>query len=255
MDTLDSVGLGTMGISDPESITLAIEAGYRHLDTAQVYDNESVVGEGIRWAEIDREDVFVATKVWIDQLGYDSVVQSVTDSLERLGMDSVDLLYVHRPRGEYDPEGTLEGFEELVDRGSVHHIRVSNFEVPQLKEARQHLQAPIFANQVEYHPLFQPTDALADAQANDYTLVAYSPLANGRAGDISEVVDIARTHDTTPEAVCIAWLTAKDNVVVIPKASSKAHLMANRDAAELQLSTNERTRIDDIERETELFPE
>ena len=255
MDTLDAVGLGTMGIEDPATISLAIENGYRHLDTARIYDNESVVGEGVTRADLAREELFVATKVWIDQLEYDSVIRSATESLDRLGLEYVDLLYVHRPRGTYDPEATLAAFEALVERGVVDHVGVANFEVPQLEEARSRLEAPIFANQVEYHPLFQPEAALADAQERDYYLVAYSPLANGRAGEIPEVVDIARERGVSPETVCIAWLTDKDNVVVIPKASSEAHLRANRAAAELSLAPDESARIDGIKRENELFPE
>lgn len=255
MDTLDRVGLGTMGIHDPTTITLAAENGYRHFDTAQVYDNESIVGDGLTHAGLDRKEVFVATKLWIDQLEYDLVKQSTIESLDRLGLEYVDLLYIHRPRGAYDPETTLNAFEELVERNQIGHIGVSNFEVSQLREARDHLDTRIFANQVEYHPLFQPEAALADAQDHDYYLIAYSPLANGRAGEIPEVVDIANDRDVTPEVICIAWLTEKDNVVVIPKSSSEAHLRANRDAATLTLNTDERAQIDGIDRENELFPE
>lgn len=255
MHTLDDVGLGTMGIDDLSVIETAIDIGYRHLDTAQVYDNESVVGNGVKRADLDRSDLFVATKIWIDRLGYDDAIASATESLDRLDMEYADLLYVHRPRSDYDPADTLAAFDELVDRGRIEHVGVSNFGVPQLEAARDHLDAPLFANQVEYHPLFQPVEALADAQEHDYYLVAYSPLANGRAGDIPEVVEIAATHGTTPQAVCIAWLTDKENVVVIPKSSSEAHLRANRDAVGLELAPEETARIDGIEREDEIFPE
>lgn len=255
METLQPVGLGTMGIEDPETIVTAVDMGYRHLDTAQIYDNEDVVGRGVDRSSIDRESLFVATKVWVDKLDPAAVATSTEESLDRLGMDYVDLLYVHRPRGEYDPETTLPAFEQLQQEGTIEHVGVSNFTVPQLAAAREHLDGPIFANQVEYHPLYQPEDALADAQDHDYYLVAYSPLANGRAGDIPEVVAIAEKHDVTPETVCIAWLTAKDNLVTIPKASSEAHLRANREAADLELDPEDHTTIDSIEREDEIFPE
>jgi len=255
MDELQDVGLGTMGIDDPATIETAIDVGYRHLDTAKVYGNEDVVGEGVVRSGIDREEVFLATKLWIDRLAYDDAIASAEERLDLLGVDYVDLLYVHRPRGQYDPAETLPAFEELRDRGWIEGVGVSNFEIPHLEAAREHLDAPIFANQVEYHPLFQPTDALADAREHGYYLVAYSPLANGRAAEIPEVVDVAGKHDIAPETVCLAWLAAKDNVVTIPKASSEAHLRANREAASVELDPDDHDRLDGIEREDELFPE
>ena len=252
---LPPVGLGTMGIDDPATIETAIDLGYRHLDTARVYENEAVVGEGIARADVDREELFVATKLWIDDLAYGDAIHAALESLDRLGLDAVDLLYVHRPRGEYAPGETLPALDELRERGRTTHVGVSNFEVEQLAVARNHLDAPIFANQVEYHPLFQPTAALADAREHDYSVVAYSPLVNGRADEIAAVVEVAEKHDVTPETVCLAWLTAKKHLVTIPKASSEPHLRANLDAADLTLDPADHDRLDGIEREEELFPE
>jgi len=255
MDSLSPVGLGTMGIDDPATIETAIDVGYRHLDTARVYGNEATVGEGIARSDADREDLFVATKLWIDDLASDDALDAAAESLDRLGLDRVDLLYVHRPRGAYDPAETLPALDEIRGRGWTAHVGVSNFEVPQVETARDHLDAPIVANQVEYHPLFQPVDALEDARDHDYHLVAYSPLANGRAGEIPEVVAIAEAHDLTPEVVCLAWLAAKEGVVPIPKASSARHLRANLAAADVGLDPADHDRLDGIAREEELFPE
>lgn len=252
---LPPVGLGTMGIDDPATIETAIDLGYRHIDTAQIYENEAVVGEGIARADVDRGELFVATKLWIDRLGYGDAIHATLESLNRLGLDAVDLLYVHRPRGAYTPGETLPALDELRERGRTTHVGVSNFEVPQLETARDHLDAPIFANQVEYHPLFQPGDALADAREHNYSFVAYSPLAGGRADEIEAVVEIADEYGVTPQAASLAWLTAKDNLVTIPKASSESHLRANREAAGLTLSSEDHDRLDGIEREEELFPE
>lgn len=252
---LPPVGLGTMGIDDPATVETAIDLGYRHIDTAQIYENEAVVGEGIARADVDREELFVATKLWIDSLAYEEAIHATLQSLDRLGLDAVDLLYVHRPRGEYAPGETLPALDELRERGRTTHVGVSNFEVSRLETARNHLDAPVVANQVEYHPLFQPTDALADAREHDYALVAYSPLANGRAGEIEAVVETAEKHDGTPEAVCLAWLTAKENLVTIPKASNEAHLRGNLYAADITLDPVDHDRLDGIEREEELFPD
>ncbi|AGB36618.1 aldo/keto reductase [Natronococcus occultus] len=252
---LPPIGLGTMGIEDAETIATALECGYRHLDTAQVYGNEDVVGEGLARSTVPREDVVVATKVWADSLAPGSVRETTAESLERLGLDGIDLLYVHRPIEAYEPDRTLPAFDELCDEGTIGGVGLSNFSVAELETAADVLEAPIAAHQVEYHPLFQPVDVLEHARENEYPLVAYSPLANGRAGEIDAVVDIARRRETSPEAVCLVWLAAKDGVVTIPKASSREHLEANLEALELELDVDELERIDAVERTEELFPE
>ncbi|WP_435194956.1 aldo/keto reductase [Natronomonas sp. EA1] len=251
---LPPVGLGTMGIDDPAVVARAIDLGYRHLDTAQIYENEAVVGEGIAMADTPREELTVATKVWASNLAPEDVRVSTEASLERLGLDHVDLLYVHRPIEAYDPATTLPAFDALREDGLVREVGVSNFEPDDLEHAREHLESPIAANQVEYHPLFRPTRALADARANDYELVGYSPLAGGRVFDLPVVSEIADAHDASPAQVAIAWLL-EQGIRVIPKASSEAHLRANLAAAELSLSPEEVARIDAIEEREELFPE
>ncbi|GGN84731.1 MULTISPECIES: aldo/keto reductase [Haloarcula] len=251
---LPPVGLGTMGIDDADTVAAAIDVGYRHLDTAQVYENEPVVGDGIASAPVDRDALTVATKLWIDCLADDDVRPGTEASLDRLGLDSVDLLYVHRPRGDYDPETTLPAVDAVREAGLTTHVGLSNFDPEQLATARDHLDT-IAAHQVEFHPYFRQETLLADAQRHDYPLVAYSPLAGGRVFDDPTIRAIAEKHDTSPAAVSIAWVTSHDNVVAIPKASSRAHLAANLTAADLELDSDDVERIDAIERREELFPE
>jgi len=252
---LPPVGLGTMGNGDPESVAAAIEMGYRHLDTAQIYDNEAVVGDGIALADVPREELTVATKLWIDTLAGADVRESAAASLDRLGLDSVELLYVHRPRGDYDPETTLPAMDELVDDGLVDNVGVSNFLPDQLDRAREILDAPIAANQVELHPYYKNEPVLADAREHDYPVVAYSPLIGGEAFEDEVLVDVAEKHDTTAAAVSIAWVLAHENVVTIPKAGSREHQRANLEAQQLDLDDADIARIDAIDREHELYPE
>jgi 2,5-diketo-D-gluconate reductase B len=252
---LPPVGLGTMGIDDPATIETALDVGYRHLDTAQVYGNEAVVGEGLAASAVPREDVVVATKLWTDGTAPDAVAASARASRDRLGVDAIDLLYVHRPRGGYDPAGTLSAMAGLVDDGVVRALGVSNFGLDQLRTARAHADVPIVAHQTEYHPLFRRPELLAEARDRDATLVAYSPLAGGRAFDLPELTAIAEKHDVTEAAVAIAWLAGTDGVATIPKASSRAHLAANLAAADLTLDDADVAAIEGIEREEELFPE
>ncbi|MFO8115421.1 MAG: aldo/keto reductase [Halorubrum sp.] len=261
---LPPVGLGTMGIDDPDAVATALAVGYRHLDTARIYGNEAVVGDGLA-AGLDasdaigdgttREDVTVATKLWVDDLAGDDVAPAARESADLLGVETLDLLYVHRPRGGYDPETTLPALDRLVDEGLVRDAGVSNFEPDQLDRAMAALDAPLAAHQTELHPLFYKPTLLDHAREHGYTVVAYSPLAGGRVRDIDAVVEVAEARDTTPEAVAIAWATAKDPVVTIPKASSERHLRANLAAADLDLAPAEIAAIDAVGREEELFPE
>lgn len=256
-DALSPLGLGTMGLDDPggvDTVAAALDMGYRHLDTAQIYHNEHVVSAGIDASDVAREDVFLATKVWADSLVPDAVLASTQASLARLGTEYVDLLYVHRPIESYDVAETLPAFDVLVDADKIKHVGVSNFTLDELDEARETLQAPLFAHQTEFHPLFQRPELVEDARRNDYYVVAYSPLAGGTVFDVPELTEIAEKHGTTEAAVSIAWLCGMENVVVIPKASSETHLRANREARHLELDDDDVETIEGIDDETELFP-
>ena len=244
------LGLGTWKNAEPEtcaqSVTDALEMGYRHIDTAQAYSNEQAVGTGIAKASVDREEVFVATKVWIDNLAYDDVLETTDESLQRLGLDSVDLLYVHWPARSYDPESTLAAFNELYDQGRVDHIGVSNFEPDQLREAVDISEAPIVANQIECHPLFKQPELREVAADLDIPLVAYSPLARGDVFDVPEIKEVAGSHGVSPAAVSLAWLRQR-GLVAIPKATSTAHIADNWQSLSLTLRDDELDRIDAID--------
>jgi 2,5-diketo-D-gluconate reductase B len=249
---LPPIGLGTMAIEDPETIARAIDLGYRHLDTAQIYENEDVVGEGIARADVPREELVVATKVWADSLAPEDVRRTTEESLDRLGLDSVELLYVHRPIEAYEPESTLPAFDALREEGLIDEVGVSNFTSEQLDEARSILESPIAAHQVEMHPLYRQPELREYAREAGHTLVAYSPLAQGAVFDLPELEEIAEKHDATPAQVSLAWL-ASEGVVTIPKASSDEHLEANLAAADLELDEEDVERIESIDREEKLF--
>ena len=156
MKNIPVLGLGTWQNTEPEickeSVKTALELGYRHIDTAQIYENEEYVGEGIKDADVGREDFFLASKVWIDNLSEDDVINSTEESLDKLGVDEVDLMYVHWPSGEYRPEETLKAMQELVEKGMAKNIGVSNFTPKQVDEAMEIAGEHIVANQVEMHP-------------------------------------------------------------------------------------------------------
>ena len=254
MTSLPPIGIGTWENEDPEqcaeSVRTALEMGYRHVDTAEAYGNEDAVGDGIARADVAREDVFLATKVHPDSTALDreTVLETAHGSLERLGVDYVDLLYVHWPLDTYEPEETLGAFDDLRNEGVTRNVGISNFEPDQVEEAMAALDAPVFAHQVEMHPLLPQQELVAHAQSHDYTLVAYSPLARGEALDEPVIVDVAEKHDVSPAQVCLAWVTGHDNVVAIPKATSEAHIRDNWSARSFSLDPEDRRRIDAIER-------
>ena len=244
------LGLGTWENEDAdqcaESVRTALEMGYRHIDTAQAYRNEDAVGEGIATADVDREEVFLATKVWISKLSADDVLESTRDSLDRLGVDYVDLLYVHWPSGEYDPAETLGAFDELYAENEIRNVGVSNFEPDHVDEAREHLDAPVFANQVECHPMLQQDELREFADETDLNLVAYSPLARGTVFDDETLTDIAEKHDASAAQVSLAWLREK-GVTAIPKATSEAHIRDNWESLALDLDDEDVAAIDAID--------
>jgi len=245
------LGIGTWQNEDPErcanAVQTALDMGYRHVDTAQAYRNEDAVGDGIAAADVDREDVFLATKVWTSKLSYDDVLASTEDSLDRLGTDYLDLLYVHWPANEYDAEDTLAAFDELYDEGKIERVGVSNFEPRHLDEARDVLDAPVFANQVELHPLLQQEDLREYADEHDIELVAYSPLARGEVFDVPELTEIAEKHGVSEAQVSLAWIREKD-ITAIPKATSESHIRDNWESLELSLDAEDVAKIDGIDR-------
>ena len=251
-DGMPVLGLGTWENENPdqcaESVKTALETGYRHIDTAQAYDNEAAVGDGIEAADVDREDVFLATKVWIDSLAPDDVLETTEASLDRLGTDYVDLLYVHWPAGEYDPEETLPAFERLHGDGRIDRIGVSNFEPRHLETAEAAIDAPVFANQVEMHPLLPQAELREYCASADVELVAYSPLARGEVFDVPEIGSVAEKHGVSEAQVSLAWLREK-GVTAVPKATGPDHIEDNLSSLKVTLDDEDVERLDGIDRD------
>ncbi|MFC6951316.1 aldo/keto reductase [Halorubellus litoreus] len=245
------LGLGTWQNEDPEqcaeSVRTALDMGYRHIDTAQAYGNEAAVGDGIEAADVDREDVFLATKVWIDNLSHDDVLATTEESLEKLGVDYVDLLYVHWPSRTYDPADTLAAFDALAEDGTIEHVGVSNFEPEHVAEAEEILAADVFANQVECHPFLQQEELRAACDEHDVELVAYSPLARGSVFDEPVISEIAGKHDVSEAQVSLAWLR-EQGITAIPKATGHAHIEDNWLSLGVDLDDGDLERIGRLDR-------
>lgn len=247
---MPTLGLGTWENTDPgqcaTSVETALEMGYRHIDTAQAYGNEAAVGDGLAAADVPRDDVFLATKVWITNLSPEDVRETTMESLDRLGTDYVDLLYVHWPAGEYRASETMPAFEDLADEGYIRHIGVSNFEPQHLETAMEAIDAEIFANQVEIHPFLQQQELVEYAADAGFELVGYSPLARGDVLESETLQEIAVAHNRSPAQVALAWLRQR-GVTAIPKATSEAHIHDNWESRDLSLTDEDLSRIENLD--------
>lgn len=249
------MGLGTWQLSVEQcrrSVLKALEIGYRHVDTAQFYKNEAGVGAALAESGVPREEVWVATKVWVTRLSPKRAKRSVDDSLRRLKTDHVDLLYVHWPALLYKARKTLTAFAEMVDEGKVRHVCVSNFTPSLVDEAIDACPKPIFANQVEHHPFLRQEELRRHLSEKGIHLVAYSPLARGKVTRSEEVLQVARKHGVTPARVTLAWHLAHGSRP-IPKATSEEHLRDNWEAQNLELDGEDLTLIDSIDEVVRIF--
>jgi diketogulonate reductase-like aldo/keto reductase len=247
--TVPAIGFGTARMTgEPceRAVRHALELGYRHVDTAQMYDNESAVGRAIAAADVDREAVFVTTKLDRGNRAHDDVVSTTNASLDRLGLDAVDLLLVHSPNVRVPVEETVGAMNELQREGLVHHVGVSNFSVGGLRDAIEASEAPIVTNQVEYHPYRHQDDLLAFCSEAGVVLTAYSPLDVGRAASDRTLADIGERHGKTAAQVALRWLVQQPSVVTIPKAASEAHLAENLDVFDFELTDEEMERVFDL---------
>lgn len=245
------IGIGTYDVAEDEctaAVRFALDCGYRHVDTAEMYGTEEAVRTGIQQSSVDSDDVFVATKIHSRNLSYEDVLEHAEESREKLGVEVIDLLYVHWPIRTYEPEETLAAFDELYDNGVIRHVGLSNFTPELLDQALDVLDAPLFAHQVECHPLLQQETLRKYARETGHSLVAYSPLAKGEVMAVPELVEIAEEYDATPAQVSLAWLLSKEGVVPIPKSTSREHLRENYESRRLKLTESAIERIDSIDR-------
>ena len=248
-EEVPALGLGTWRLSDgacKRAVETALSLGYRHLDTAQMYRNESEVGAGLRNSGVDRSEVFLTTKVWSSDFTRDKLIPATRESLRKLGTEYVDLLLMHWPSRSVPLEETLGAMVELKEEGGVRHIGVSNFPPAMVEEAAGITE--IFCNQVEYNPYKPQAELHEQAQALDYLLTAYSPVAKGAVADDPTLREIGSSRRKSPMQVALRWLVQQEKVAAIPKATSEEHLRANLDVFDFELSEEEMDRVSSLRR-------
>ncbi len=244
------VGLGTWdlrGRACARVVEQALRIGYRHIDTAEMYDNEREVGEGLRASGVRREEVFVVTKVWPSHFAPRELERAAKDSLMRLRLSDVDLLLLHWPNPRIPLSETLGALCKLKRAGLARNIGISNFTIAMIEEATRLADEPLACNQIEMHPFLDQSKVVAACRAHGLAVVAYSPIARGGAKNDAVLARIGKAHGKTAAQVSLRWLV-QQQIVVIPRTSRVERLSENFSIFDFKLSTSEMAAIDSLGR-------
>lgn len=239
------IGLGTSKVLDElcvRTVSEALRAGYRFIDTAARYENEEAVGSGLRASGVARKDIFLLTKVYWPDLAATDVSRSTEASLKRLGVDYVDLLLIHWPNPKIDLADTIAALNQMQQRGLTRHIGVANFTTSLIEEAVRLSPARLVANQCEYHPYLDQSQVLAACRKHGLAFMSYSPLR--QAGSASPLEDptigaIARSKGVSPAQVVLRWHIQQPGVIALPRSTNPRRLRENVDLGGFALSEAE----------------
>jgi methylglyoxal/glyoxal reductase len=241
-------GLGVFKVQEGEevveSVKAAIKNGYRSIDTAAVYKNEEGVGQGIRESEVPREELFITSKVWNSDQGYETTLQAYETSLEKLGLEYLDLYLIHWP-GKTKYKETWKALEKLYKDGRVRAIGVSNFKIHHLEDLMSEAEIKPMVNQVEFHPHLTQTELLEFCQKEGIQLEAWSPLKQGQLLTEPTINEIADKYGKSPAQVILRWDLQK-KVVTIPKSIKEQRIIENANIFDFELTAEDVARIDGL---------
>lgn len=240
------LGFGTYGMSGSQLqnvLAAALQRGFRHIDTAQMYQNEADVGVAIRASGVPRDAIFVTTKVWVGNYIRQRFMASVDESLRRLQTNYIDLLLVHWPCGGAPLEDQIEGLNRAVDSGKVRYIGVSNYNVAMMRAAAALSTRPLVTNQVEYHPFLDQTAVLQQVASGGSSLMAYCGMAVGRVFETQLLKDMAARHGRSVAQIVLRWLIQQPNVVALSRTEKIERLPQNTDIFDFALSDDDMAAI------------
>jgi 2,5-diketo-D-gluconate reductase B len=242
---IPALGLGTWDLRGrvcTRVVEQALRLGYRHVDTAEMYDNEREIGEGLRASGVKRNDVFVTTKIWPTHFAPRDFERAARDCLVRLRLSEVDLLLLHWPNPQIPLAETLGALCKVKREGLARHVGVSNFTVALIEQAANASSEPLVCDQVECHPFLDQSKVIAACRAHGMTVVAYSPIARGNARNDKVLSRIGAAHEKTAAQVCLRFLVQQD-IVVIPRTSKVERLSENAAIFDFALSATEMAEI------------
>ncbi|RDU22397.1 aldo/keto reductase [Anaerosacchariphilus polymeriproducens] len=253
---LPMLGLGTFkmesGKQTVEAVKFALQTGYRHIDTAMIYQNEESVGQGILESEIRREDVFITSKVWNDQQGYESTLKAFEESLKRLSTEYLDLYLIHWPQ-KISCE-TWKALEELYEKGKVRAIGVSNFKIKHLEQLIQSAKIVPMINQVEFHPQLVQEDLMDYCSKHKIQVEAWSPLMHGKVIELPISQKLSEKYHKSIAQIVLRW-EIQMGVVTIPKSVNEARIKENFDIFQFKLSDDDMKKISDLNTGVRIGPD
>lgn len=239
---IPALGFGTFRMPEEEVhriLPQALKLGFRHVDTAQVYKNEAAVGDAIAKSGVSRGDIFLTTKVWVDQYKHDDFIRSVDESLTKLKTDYVDLLLLHWPKSDVPLAERIGALNELHKAGKVRNIGISNFNVALMDESVRFSDAPIANNQIEYHPYLDQTKVIEAARKHGISITAYYLMADGKVPKDEVLRDIGAKHGKTAAQVALRWAVQQPDVIALSKTATESRLPENFDIFDFDLSDEE----------------
>ncbi|MGV1907885.1 aldo/keto reductase [Agrobacterium cavarae] len=239
---IPALGFGTFRMPEEDVnriLPQALKLGFRHVDTAQVYKNEAAVGDAIAKSGVSRGDIFLTTKVWVDQYKHDDFIRSVDESLTKLKTDYVDLLLLHWPKSDVPLAERIGALNELHKAGKVRNIGISNFNVALMDESVRLSDAPIANNQIEYHPYLDQTKVIEAARRHGISITAYYLMADGKVPNDEVLRDIGAKHGKTAAQVALRWAVQQPDVIALSKTATESRLPENFDIFDFDLSDEE----------------
>ena len=244
---IPTIGFGTYKLGNEDqtidSIKDALNLGYRHIDTASFYGNEKFIGKAINESKIKREDLFITTKLWQDSHGYDNTIKAFYDSIEKLGIDYLDLYLIHWPTKENSE--TWRALEDLYNEGKIKAIGVCNFKIGHLEELKKTARIMPMVNQIEVHPGYTKKETIEYCIKNNIQVVAWSPIMRGKLSNNDKMIYLSKKYNKSITQIILKW-HIQNNIIPIPKSSNKSRMKENIDIFDFSIDIEDLKIIDSL---------